>query len=331
MTVKIAFVGFRHPHIMSLYNELKTRKDAKTVASCEEDPDTRAILDASGKVEITHSCFTTMLKEVNCDAIAIGDYFARRGSLAIQALKAGKHVIVDKPLCTSLDELQQIEALAHENNLSVGCMFTMRDMPGYQTIRRLIKEGAIGEPHSVITTGQHPLNIGTRPHWFFMPSCHGGTITDIGVHVFDVIPWLTGYKITDCCASRSWNGKASDYPWFHDCAQFMLRLTNGCGVLADVSYLAPDKIGYSVRQYWRCCVAGDNGIVEYQNGDPGVMLAANNDSNPRSIPAEITEHESYLDDFINEISGATDKCHSTTASIIETHRQAIEIQKAAQP
>ena len=53
-----------------------------------------------------------MLDEVECDAVGVGDYFAKRGSIAIEALKRGKHVISDKPLCTSLDELAQIRELS---------------------------------------------------------------------------------------------------------------------------------------------------------------------------------------------------------------------------
>ena len=110
MSLKMAFVGFRHPHIMALYEAAKVNPGTKIVGACEEDADTREKLVAAGKVEITHSCFSKMLAELDCDAIAIGDYFARRGYLAIQALKAGKHVIADKPLCASLEEYRQINA-----------------------------------------------------------------------------------------------------------------------------------------------------------------------------------------------------------------------------
>ena len=329
MSLKIAFAGFRHPHIMSLYGAAKVNPGTQIVGACEEDADTREKLIASGKVEVTHSCFSKMLAELDCDAVAVGDYFARRGYLAIQALKAGKHVIADKPLCTSLEEYRQIKELSEQKHLKVGCMFTMRDNPAYQTMRRLLNDGLIGEPRSIIITGMHPLNIGSRPHWFFMPGCHGGTIIDIGVHVFDVAKWLSGHAITQICAARSWNGKAKDYPWFEDCAQFMLKLDNGCGVFADVSYLAPGKCGYSARQYWRCCIAGDKGYIESQHGDSTVMLAMDDDAAPQQIPVEITEHEDYLEDFLADIHGKVDACHSDTADVLEKHRLALETQAFA--
>ncbi len=181
----------------------------------------------------------------------------------------------------------------------------------------------------MIITGQHPLNIGSRPQWFFMPGCHGGTITDIGVHVFDLIEWLTGYAIADYTAARSWNAKAQDYPWFEDSAQFMLKLANGCGVMADVSYLAPQKCGYTVPQYWRCQISGDKGIIEYQNGAKDVMVVTDDDAEPRHVEAQVFCNESYLDSFLADIAGDAASCRCATKDVLAKTRQAIEVQLMA--
>ena len=54
-------------------------------------------------MKLTHDDYRRMLREVECDAVAVGDYFARRGEIVIAALEAGKHVIADKPICTKLE------------------------------------------------------------------------------------------------------------------------------------------------------------------------------------------------------------------------------------
>ena len=71
-----------------------------------------------GRVKITHTDFATMLRDVECDVIAIGDYYSKRGGLALAALRARRHVLSDKPLCTSLAEQDQIERLAAERHLA---------------------------------------------------------------------------------------------------------------------------------------------------------------------------------------------------------------------
>jgi len=103
--MRLAFIGFRHGHIMGLYKSACTDPRVKVVAASEDHEQTAGELKAAGSVTLTHSDYRQLLKEVDCDAVAVGDYFARRGEIIIAALKAGKHVIADKPICTTLDEL----------------------------------------------------------------------------------------------------------------------------------------------------------------------------------------------------------------------------------
>ena len=119
MSIRMAFVGFRHGHIFDLYRRASEIDDIEVVAACECDQSTREQILTQGTVNITHQNFSDLLEEIDCDAIAIGDYYARRGNLIIQALSHGKHVICDKPLCTSLIELDEIEELSASNDLKV--------------------------------------------------------------------------------------------------------------------------------------------------------------------------------------------------------------------
>jgi predicted dehydrogenase len=328
--LRFAFAGFRHGHILGLLSKVKASSETVLVAACEEDAATRASLAAAGTVEVTHTSFDRMLAEVPCDVIAIGDVYGRRGSIAIRALAAGRHVILDKPICTSLAELGTMENLARAHGLAVGCQLDFRSGALRQTLRHLILDGAIGEVLTVCFSGQHPLMLGTRPGWYFMPGCHGGTINDIAIHAVDGIPWFTGREITEVVAARVWNGKTPQFPWFQDCAQLMLKLDNGGGVLGDVSYLNPDRCGYAVRPYWRITVHGSRGLAEVQTGDETVLLANHADAAPRAVPTQIWREADYFDDFLSEIRGERGKAELTTAQVLRASRQALRIQQAAE-
>jgi predicted dehydrogenase len=331
MSLRFAFAGFRHGHIFSLLNRVRQDPDCELVAACEADPTTREELAESGKVEITHQSLAELLADVSCDVVAIGDYYGARGRLAIQALEAGKHVIVDKPVCTSMDELNRIESLAKEKGLAVGCQLDMRAGPTRQALRRLIQAGEIGEVLTVSFSGQHPLLYGTRPGWYFLPGCHGGTINDIAIHAMDVIPWLTGREIAEVVAARVWNGKTPQVPDFQDCAQLMLRLDNGGGVLGDVSYLAPDRCGYGLRQYWRFTIHGTEGMAEIRSGDPNVMVATHADAQPRELPAEADpDARDYFRDFLACATGQATEADLTTDHVIRAARLALTTQHAAE-
>ena len=192
--IRIAFAGFRHGHIGDVYRRLQNRPDAEIVAACEEDAATRAALAAEGRFAITHESFEAMLSDVPCDAIAVGDYYGRRGRLLIRALESGRHVLSDKPICTRLEELDRIAALAGDGKRSVGCQLDLRDYPACRAARAAIQAGEIGEVHAVSFNGQHALAYGTRPGWYFEPGKHGGTINDIAIHAVNAVPRITGRR-----------------------------------------------------------------------------------------------------------------------------------------
>ncbi len=328
MAIKFAFAGFQHPHIMSLYNLAKQSDDVEIVASCEEDSARRNQLEKESVVNITHDNYQKMLDEVECDVIAVGDIFMKRGNIAIQALERGKHVISDKPICCKLEELQQIEKLVREKNLIIGCQLDLRGSAALRKVKQLIDNDEIGQVHTITFTGQHPLSIGIRPNWYFEDGLHGGTINDIAVHGIDAIEWMTGRKIVSVVSARVWNAKARQYPNFQDGAQFMLKLDNNGGVIADISYLTPDGI-YDVPNYYRFTIHGDKGQLESTYKDKFVLLVKENDKTNYLIAADAPRQNAYFIDFINQIKGNKKDIELTNEDVIRSAYISLVTQKAA--
>ena len=343
--MKIAFVGFRHVHIEALYHTAKKHPNLEIVAAAEDHEETRkAIIERTNisstieesrraeleanRVELTHHTLDEILENVECDIVAIGDYYSRRGPLAIQALKAGKHVIADKPLCVSLDELDEIEALAKEKNLKVGCMFDLRDIPCIVGAKELVDNGTLGTIQSVTFGGQHPLMIETRAGWYFEPGKHGGTINDIAIHGIDLIPWLVGSDIKTIDAARCWNANAAKYPHFEDAAQMMFTLENKCGVIGDVSYLVPDTMGYSHPLYWRITFWGTKGVVEVSYAQDHLLVALNGDTEFKKLPLPEGRPNNYLEAFLADINGEP-QLDCCTDVILKSSRNALLIQSKA--
>ena len=164
MPVRIAFMGFRHEHILDLYRYAAEGggEQYRVVAACEEDEATRSRL--AGRYPIGYASYTKMLDEVPCDAVAVCDYFGKRGAIVIEALRRGKHVICDKPICTTVEEFRQIQALAAAKRLVVSVMLDVRDKGLYRRVRQLVADGAIGEVHGVTVSGQHPLLLVPVPN-----------------------------------------------------------------------------------------------------------------------------------------------------------------------
>ena len=329
MAVKFAFAGFRHGHIFGLYNLAQKRDDIEVVAAAEDHEETRQSLASEGKLEVTHDSVEAMLDGVECDVVAVGDYYGRRGSIEIAALERGRHVIADKPLCTRLDELDTIERLSSERGLKVGLMLDMRDGSRVIGARNIIREGAIGEVHAISFNGQHPLMYGTRPGWYFEEGKHGGTINDIAIHTFDCLPWITGLDFDTVLAARCWNAFAEQAPHMKDAAQMMMSMSNGCGVLGDVSYFAPNSMGYSYPFYWRMTFWGRKGVLETSANNERIALALDGEKEMRHVELPPDNPGGYLDSFLADLAGAPRPGGLATADVLRASRLALTVQAVA--
>ena len=302
---KVAFVGFRHVHIDGLYNRMKDSEEYTIVAACEENAEAAAAAKERG-IDITFTDFHEMMQQCDFDILAIGDYFGIRGARAISALVAGKHVIADKPLCTSLAELREIRHLANTRNLKIGCMLDMRLNANVNAAKAVIDSGRMGEIHAISFGGQHPLSYGTRPSWYFEQGKQGGTINDIAIHGLDAVEFMTGHTITELTAARTWNAFATFAPVvFQDAAQGMFALDNKCGVMFDVSYFAPEKTGFANPFYWRFTIWGRNGVLEFNYADDGCKLYLTGAETVETIPAS-ADGSDYLKIFTQEITTGAD-------------------------
>jgi predicted dehydrogenase len=151
--------------------------------------------------------------------------------------------------------------------------------------------------------GQHPLLIGVRPAWYFEEGKHGGAINDLSVHAFDAIRWITGMDFIEITAARSWNAFAKDFPHFHDGAQFMAKMENGCGVLGDMSYFMPDSQGRVIDQYWRLTLYGTKGVIETSYPRDTVWMARRDRNEPEIFQPLEALPGGYLQSFIREVNG----------------------------
>lgn len=329
MSVRIAFLGFRHVHIDDLYEFARTSPRVSVAGAAEDDSDAAVAAKQRG-IELTDASVDALFaRTADFDAVAIGDYYGRRGALAIRALESGKHVIADKPLCTSPAELTEIDRLRRKNRLSVGCMLNNRDSAQFRTIKRLYGQGVIGSLQTITFSGQHPLLYGTRPSWYFEEGKHGGTINDIAIHAVDVVPWIFDQAWSRVVAARVWNTRLSERPHFQVGAQMMLELADGTGVLGDVSYLSPDSQGYTVPQYWRYTIHGTGGIIETGMKLDDVRVWADGAESVEVIQPDAGRENGVYEDFLNEVEGKPELSELTTDTVIESSRAALTVQHAA--
>lgn len=323
MKMKILFNGFRHGHINGLYRKVVASNRAEVVGCLEANEAARR--EAEGKLGAVFSdkSYDAWLK-TDIDAVAVGGAYGERGALIIKALEAGKHVIADKPICTSPEELREIARLAREKNLKVACMLDLRYQPHTVKACEILDSGELGEVKSITFNGQHYIDYGARPAWYFEEGMHGGTINDLAIHGVDLVRMMTHKEFTAIDAARVWNAYAYKNPEFKDCAMFMARLEGGVGVMADVSYSAPRQ-AFSLPSYWEFRVWCERGMLCFNRPDAAVTVYKDGENEPIRY-TDLPKTRDYLADFIDEIRNGTS---AMTENIIASTEFALMLQVEA--
>ena len=322
--MKIAFAGFRHDHIFVLYEQAKNYREYEIVGAFEEDVSAKKRAEEKG-VSFNYPTYSGLLADKTVETVALGGAYGDRGKTAIEALKAGKNVISDKPLCTSLSELDEIERLAKEKNLAVGCMFTMRFEKKINAVKNLIDSGELGEITNVYIGGQHPLQYGRRPEWYFEKGKHGGVINDLAVHGIDIL-YFFGVEPEKANAARVWNAYADKERNFKDCGQFMLTAKNGAGIIGDVSYSVPDGVEFALPYYWQFYFWGTKGVISFSLNEKETEYFIKGEKAPRIL--EEKPVGDYLTDFLKVVNGDQDAV-LPMKDVFKSTRETLLIQKAA--
>ena len=322
--LNVAFAGFRHAHIFGLYELIKKYDYIQITGAWEEDAESIAAAKRQGVI-FNYNTYDDVLNDDNVDIVAIGGCFGERGKMLISALRAGKHVIADKPLCTSLKEAEAAEKISRESKLKIGLMLDMRYNKNVLRAMEIIDSGAIGKINNIYFGGQHPFRYDSRPKWYFENGMHGGTINDIAIHGIDLVRRFSKSEIKEVLAARCWNCFATEEPEFKDSAQLMLKLTNGAGVIGDVSYSAPNSFGFSMPTYWEFKIWGTRGMLTFHANGDGVDIYYDGERDVTHAEG-IDAAANYFDDFLMDIRHGL---FDNTDSVLLSTKATLKIQADA--
>ena len=140
------------------------------------------------------------------DAVSVCAANHVHAEITIAALKAGKHVLCEKPMATTLDECEAMVAAARESGKFLMIGQNQRLTKAHQKARELVEGGAIGEILSFRTTFGHggPETWSVDPGkdtWFFdRTKAAMGAMADLGIHKTDLIQYLTGQTVVETTA-----------------------------------------------------------------------------------------------------------------------------------
>jgi predicted dehydrogenase len=151
-------------------------------------------------IEHSGANYSDFLSDSTIDSVHICTPNSLHCEMALAALRAGKHVLCEKPLASTVAEAQQMIALANQKKLAHCTLYNIRSYPQVQNMRRLCESRELGEILVVQGTySQDWLLYDTDWNWR-IESPPSRTFADIGTHWCDLIEHITGKRITALCA-----------------------------------------------------------------------------------------------------------------------------------
>ena len=148
-----------------------------------------------------------LLRRLGPDALCIFTPHFWHYRLAMDALQAGSHVFIEKPLSTNVQEAADIVGLARGRSLKVAVGHQYRLCPSLAEARRHLQEATIGRLRMVTAALARPwlaVQEGAENSWRSDPKmAGGGVLADAGDHLIDALLWTTGQAAQEVCAIQS--------------------------------------------------------------------------------------------------------------------------------
>jgi len=231
-TIRLGLLSFAHHHQYGYANGIETLPDVEIAAIWDDNTERGTAAAERYQVPFVADIDAFLAREM--DGVIVCTENVRHAEYAIKAAQAGKHVLCEKPIATSVADAEAIVAACQEAGVKLQTAFPVRYFPSTIALRDAVRSGAIGNPLAISAR-----NPGYCPQsWFVQPELSGGgAVMDHTVHVVDVLRWIFDAEVTSVSAEidRRIYDFAAD-----DTGLLMLTLSNGLPVSLDTSWSRPD-------------------------------------------------------------------------------------------
>jgi predicted dehydrogenase len=238
-----------------------TRDDVTLSAIATARPERLGQLKLPAEVRVYHD-YHALIREAEVDALIIALPHAQHKEAAIFAAQHGKHVLLEKPIATTLADADRIaRAFAeHDVKLMLGYVHRFRE----ETIvaRQLLADGKIGQPTSILDRFVLPGD--DLPEWVWnRETSGGGVMMYAGVHALDRLRWLMASEVVEVYARVQTYGARPGVLNIENGLAAMLTFENGV-IATLVENMPPYELQY---RYWDTEIFGTTGMLHIRTDD----------------------------------------------------------------
>lgn len=321
--LKVGVIGVGSISEMHITSYQKNEK-VDLVAFCDVHEERLAEKGKLYSVEKLYTSHEDLLKDAEIDAVSICTWNNSHAEIAIAALEAGKHVLVEKPVSMTVEEAQAVEAAAKKSGKILQVGFVRRHADNVHVLKQFIDNDELGEIY--YAKASYLRRYGNPGGWFSdITKSGGGPLIDLGVHVIDIVWYLMGkprpvsvsgnayHKLGNRSNIKNLSAyQAADYdPSLNDVEDLtnaLIRFENGASLYVDVSFTLHAKEDETTVKLF-----GEKGGAEIE---PALKLVMEKHDTILNVAPQV-DHLGFdfVKSFANEINHFVDCCQSGEESI----------------
>jgi len=332
--VKIGVIGvgsISDSHLQAYENN----KDVEIFAICDLNKERAEAKAKRYGASLVFTDYNELLAHPEIDAVSICTWNNTHAPISIAALRAGKNVLVEKPLCKTVEEALAVQKAVQETGKILQVGFVRRYDANAKMIKEFAEKGEFGEFYYAKTSSIR--RFGNPGGWFSdIERSGGGPLIDIGVHVIDLCWYLMGRPKLKSISANTYRKlgnrsnikhlsayQAADFDptknTVEDMANAIIRFQNGASLVVDVSFTLHAKQDETTIKLF-----GDRGGVELEPAT--IIVTEKNDTILNITPQTDSPAFSFGGAFQNEINHFVN-CVQTGSQPISPVEDGVEIMK----
>jgi myo-inositol 2-dehydrogenase/D-chiro-inositol 1-dehydrogenase len=195
--LKVGMIGLAHTHAEGVMRVLAKHPEVEIVGVADEN---RSYVEPFDKIYPYFANYKELL-DTDVEAVFIFSENVHHAALTIDAAKARKHIFCEKPLGTSVAEMEDMVAACKENGVQLMTGFNNRYVQAVIRAKEAVQNGEIGTVIAVKGTNKGAL---PRRDWFVDRNLSGGgAMLDHSVHVMDLFNWILQSKVVEVYAESA--------------------------------------------------------------------------------------------------------------------------------
>jgi predicted dehydrogenase len=191
---RIGVVGAGHVSTAHLNAFQEVKQYAAVVGICDVDVSLARTKGQNYGIEAVFQDVDSLLSQTDCDAVDICTIHDQHYPVALKAIAAGKHVLVEKPFACTLQQCVELVAAAEEAGVTLMVAHQQRYSPSYRGIRRLIQTGTLGSIQGARIDAMQDMRRYAGPgHWLYDGArAGGGILISVLIHKLDLLRFFLG-------------------------------------------------------------------------------------------------------------------------------------------